>query len=138
MRKFNFKLQAFHDASQQRERSIRHDLVRAEGVEQRLRTQLDALLNGAAEWEERIRETQRGPLDHTKLRERIGALSMTRRQIVRQRQALEQSKTFEEEVFFLLIHGILHLCGYDHQSAEDALVMENLEQKILHTVIRDT
>jgi len=98
MRKFNFKLQAFHDASRQRERSIRHDLVRAEGVEQRLRTQLDALLNSAAEWEERIRETQRGPLDHKKLSERIGALSMTRRQIGRQRQALEQASHETEKI----------------------------------------
>jgi len=54
------------------------------------------------------------------------------------RQALEQHKTFEEEVYFLLIHGILHLCGYDHRSEEDAQIMEKLEHKILHTVIRDT
>jgi len=98
MRKFHFKLQAFHDATRQRERSIRHDLVRAEGVEQRLRAQLSALLNNAAQWEERIRETQRGPLDHKKLREQIGALAMTQRQITRQQQALSQASHETEKI----------------------------------------
>ena len=98
MRKFNFKLQALYDASQQRERSIRHDFVRAEGVEQRLRTQLEALLKSAAQWEERIRATQRGPLDHKKLREQIGALSATQRQIARLYQALTQASRATEKI----------------------------------------
>ena len=98
MRKFQFKLQAFQDASRQRERGIRHDLVRAEGVERRLRTQLDALLKNAAQWEERIRRTQRGPLDPKKLREEIGALAMTQRQIARQQQTLSQAAHETEKI----------------------------------------
>lgn len=53
------------------------------------------------------------------------------------RQAHEHGNSFEHELCFLLTHGILHLLGYDHQTDEDAVVMENLEQEILHTVIRD-
>jgi len=98
MRKFNFKLQSLYDASRQRERGIRHDLVRAEDVEQRLHTQLEALLKSAGQWEERIRETQRGPLDHKKLREQIGALSIIQRQIARQRQALTQASRTTEKI----------------------------------------
>jgi len=31
----------------------------------------------------------------------------------------------------LLVHGILHLLGYDHMSEKDAALMEGLEVEIL-------
>ncbi len=31
------------------------------------------------------------------------------------RQAREHGLTFEEEVAQLILHGLLHLCGYDHE-----------------------
>jgi probable rRNA maturation factor len=49
--------------------------------------------------------------------------------------ALHDSETmkrpFEAHVSHLLIHGFLHLLGYDHITSEDATVMEPLEAKIL-------
>ena len=33
-------------------------------------------------------------------------------------QAIEHGLTFEEEIILLLIHGILHLLGYDHEISE--------------------
>jgi len=46
-------------------------------------------------------------------------------------QAKERGRTLIEELTTLLIHGILHLLGYDHErSARDARVMEGLERKV--------
>jgi probable rRNA maturation factor len=49
-------------------------------------------------------------------------------------QAFEQAKnigqTLDREVAFLIVHGMLHLCGHDHITEEDEQVMIN-EQKLL-------
>ena len=31
----------------------------------------------------------------------------------------------------IVAHGVLHLCGYDHQSSDEAIRMESIEQTIL-------
>ena len=41
------------------------------------------------------------------------------------------STTFEQEISLLLVHGLLHLCGYDHIEDEDALEMQARERDIL-------
>lgn len=50
------------------------------------------------------------------------------------RQAEEYGHTLEREVAFLLVHGMLHLLGYDHDKDEDRLVMEQEQEKILAAV----
>ena len=50
---------------------------------------------------------------------------------VAKRQTEEFATTFQEEIELLLVHGLLHLCGYDHIEEEEARVMEGLEQQIL-------
>ena len=45
-----------------------------------------------------------------------------------ERQAIENDLTFEFEVKQLILHGILHLCGYDH--ATDTGEMDSLEIKL--------
>lgn len=47
------------------------------------------------------------------------------------REALEENKKFDDHLVHLIIHGLLHLFGYDHENDEDADIMENLERKIL-------
>lgn len=47
------------------------------------------------------------------------------------REALEAQKSIDDHVTHLLIHGILHLLGYDHIRDRDATLMETLETKIL-------
>ncbi|AEX84474.1 rRNA maturation factor [Marinitoga sp. 1135] len=38
-------------------------------------------------------------------------------------QAPDFNNTFEEEFFYILVHGILHICGYDHINEEDKKIM---------------
>lgn len=45
-----------------------------------------------------------------------------------QRQAGENNLTLENEIKQLILHGILHLCGYDHES--DAGEMNRIELKL--------
>ena len=44
------------------------------------------------------------------------------------RQAAENDLEFETEIKQLILHGILHLCGYDHET--DAGEMNTLELKL--------
>ena len=48
-----------------------------------------------------------------------------------QREAQEQSKTLEAHWAHMLVHGTLHLLGYDHIEDAEAEAMEALESRIL-------
>ncbi|WP_293779836.1 rRNA maturation RNase YbeY [uncultured Oxalicibacterium sp.] len=50
------------------------------------------------------------------------------------REAEEQKKTLEAHAAHLVIHGMLHAQGYDHESDEEADEMEALEVEILATL----
>ena len=50
------------------------------------------------------------------------------------RQAEEQGHSVEAEVAHLLVHGVLHLLGYDHLEAEDERTMREREEEILATL----
>lgn len=47
------------------------------------------------------------------------------------REAAEQGKRMEDHVTHLLVHGVLHLLGYDHTRQKDADLMEAREVRIL-------
>ena len=50
---------------------------------------------------------------------------------VTQAEASAQGKTLGDHVSHLLVHGVLHLAGYDHQGENEAEAMETLERRIL-------
>ena len=48
-----------------------------------------------------------------------------------EKEALEQNKQLKAHWAHMLIHGTLHLLGYDHIIEEEAIEMESLETKLL-------
>lgn len=48
-----------------------------------------------------------------------------------EREAVDQGTSLEHHFTHLIVHGFLHILGYDHIEDEDALVMEGLETRIL-------
>ena len=46
-------------------------------------------------------------------------------------EAAQQNKTVEEHAAHLVVHGVLHAQGYDHDNDEEALEMEQFERDIL-------
>ncbi len=47
------------------------------------------------------------------------------------REALAQKKPFAHHVTHLIVHGVLHLLGYDHETDDEAEAMEAEERMIL-------
>ena len=46
-------------------------------------------------------------------------------------EAAEGNLAFEDHLYHLLIHGCLHLVGFDHENELDAELMEDIEKKLL-------
>jgi len=51
-----------------------------------------------------------------------------------EREAMEQQKRLNHHWAHIIIHGVLHLLGYDHVKDDDADIMENKEIKILQAL----
>ena len=49
-------------------------------------------------------------------------------------EASDQGKTLEQHLIHLVVHGVLHLLGYDHETDGEAEAMEALERSILETL----
>ncbi len=46
-------------------------------------------------------------------------------------EAEEQAKSLTDHLHHMVVHGVLHLLGYDHEAADEAAHMEALERDIL-------
>jgi probable rRNA maturation factor len=51
-----------------------------------------------------------------------------------EREALEQQKLLTHHWAHLIVHGVLHLLGYDHVEEDEAEIMENKEIYILQNL----
>ena len=47
------------------------------------------------------------------------------------REAAEQHKTVADHLSHLVVHGVLHLLGYDHATEPEAAAMESIEKSVL-------
>ena len=50
---------------------------------------------------------------------------------ITKKEALAQKKSLDDHYAHLIIHGYLHLIGFDHTKNDDALIMENKEITVL-------
>ncbi|PAJ72272.1 rRNA maturation RNase YbeY [Pseudoalteromonas sp. NBT06-2] len=47
------------------------------------------------------------------------------------KESIEQEKTFHNHFAHMVVHGCLHLLGFDHIDKDEAVEMESLEKQIL-------
>jgi probable rRNA maturation factor len=59
----------------------------------------------------------------------LGDITLARETL--EREALDLGKSMEDHFTHLVVHGFLHILGYDHIEEDEALVMEGLETHIL-------
>ncbi len=48
------------------------------------------------------------------------------------KESEEQHKKLDDHLAHILVHGLLHLFGFDHENVDDAMIMESLEIELLH------
>jgi probable rRNA maturation factor len=68
-------------------------------------------------------------IKHTK---NIGDIAISSEYV--ERESVEEGKTFEDHMIHMLAHGVYHILGYDHESDEMAVIMENKEINILNKI----
>jgi probable rRNA maturation factor len=54
-----------------------------------------------------------------------------------QKNADDIGQSLERELLFLMVHGILHLCGYDHQRSTDEQKMLQQQTLIINSLTSD-
>ncbi|MCH2531592.1 MAG: rRNA maturation RNase YbeY [Dehalococcoidia bacterium] len=54
-----------------------------------------------------------------------------------QRQALENTVSIDSEIALLVIHGILHLLGYEHHTNDQEILMTDSQSKILRSFLEN-
>jgi len=59
----------------------------------------------------------------------LGDIVLAQETVVR--EAVEQGKPFKDHLVHLVIHGFLHIFGYDHINDKEAEIMEGLERRSL-------
>jgi probable rRNA maturation factor len=59
----------------------------------------------------------------------LGDITLARETL--EREAADQGVSFADHFTHLVVHGFLHILGYDHMTDKEALQMESLETQIL-------
>lgn len=71
------------------------------------------------------------PLDYDKDEKAIflGSIAICEQRA--KEQAEEFGHSFERELYYLFVHGLLHLFGYDHMTEEDKTQMREKEEQVM-------
>ncbi|CAL4043562.1 Endoribonuclease YbeY [Buchnera aphidicola (Anoecia corni)] len=71
----------------------------------------------------------RGPFVNQEIKNFIGDLAICYETVIQ--ESIQEKKTILYHFSHIIIHGILHLIGFDHLNDSSAKKMESLEQKLL-------
>lgn len=72
--------------------------------------------------------------DEVKMRKiHLGEIVLSYPEVVK--RAISDDCLVEEAAQFLVVHGALHLLGFDHEKSEDAYQMERLEDEIMEKIL---
>jgi len=64
----------------------------------------------------------------------LGEIFISYSQVKKQARRLE--KSIEDELVFILVHGLLHLLGYDDETEKDRLNMINLGEEFIEKMLK--
>ena len=98
MKRFEFRHQTLLDLAVQRERSVQIELARVQAAEMEARRRLEETLHLWSEWEERIRESQKGRIEPRRLKELLQATDTLHQRAVRERELLRAAERQTEAV----------------------------------------
>ena len=76
------------------------------------------------------------PAEPSDLPTLLGAVVICPSVALRNATGAEPPTPFDDELALLVVHGILHLMGMDHEDDEEATVMERREQELLDRYYR--
>ncbi len=74
------------------------------------------------------------PFPHGPEDNELGDIVLAYETVMRECEEAWPPKAFKDHLTHLVLHGFLHLLGYDHTVPEEAVVMEELETRILETL----
>lgn len=57
--------------------------------------------------------------------------------VVAERQAIQLESSVDKELNLLVVHGILHLLGYDHGSETEETVMKDRQEELLYEFFKN-
>ena len=83
-------------------------------------------LEGPASWPETFAADVIDPQTQTVC---LGSIALCKQRAVE--QAEKYGHPLRRELAFLIAHSVLHLCGYDHETGEEAAIMESMQEEIL-------
>lgn len=59
----------------------------------------------------------------------LGSIAICKKRA--EEQAIEYGHSYERELYYLAVHGVLHCLGYDHESDEDKAEMRAKEEEVM-------
>jgi len=94
-----------------------------------VRDQIESVAKAVADGADRLAlQDLLPPGENAALGDMAGALETV------QREAVTEEKAFSDHLSHMIVHGTLHLLGYDHEMDDEAEEMEALEREVLATI----